>query len=78
MNDTPKDTLKEHLDRVERKAKFIRVLAEHLTEDMARKSIQLQAGMAEGKAWSKLFSAAGLRGWIEVDEAEAVLKDLLG
>ena len=69
----------------DRKAKFIRALAEFLSGDSAAKSIALEMEAkhppslrpAWVKEWAKLRSATPLFGYQPVEEAEKVLTEFL-
>lgn len=57
--------------------KFIRLLAEYLVEDQARKSIQLQMLKPEAVRWAAMRGLSPLFGYQTVDDAERLLKEFL-
>jgi hypothetical protein len=63
--------------RLERKAEFIRALAEFLVADQAAKSIQLEMGLDYAKQWAALRAKAPLFGYPTVEEAVADLSEFL-
>lgn len=65
-------------EQTQQKQRFVRALAEYLTADLARRSIELQMGKPEAKQWAKLRGETPLRGWGDVDEAERELGQFLG
>lgn len=65
-------------ERLERKRRFIRAIAEYLAGNQAMKSIWLEAGERGAKEWAALRAASPLFGYQTVDEAEAVLADFFG
>ncbi len=60
------------------KRDFVKVLAEYLAGDQARKSIELQMGKESAQEWAKLRNATPLFGWQTVEEAEVALSKFLG
>lgn len=60
-----------------RKQIFIRLLAEYLTADQARRSIELEMGKPDAQVWARLRSASPLFGYPTVDEAEEALTEFL-
>lgn len=56
---------------------FVHVVAEFLTEDIARKSIEAQVGTPLGRAWSRIWHASTLRGYPTLEEAEKTLEEFL-
>lgn len=63
--------------KTDRKAEFVRALAEYLVGDQARKSIELEMGKESAKQWAKLRGAAPLMGYPTVEEAEKILTEFL-
>ena len=60
-----------------RKAAFIRALAEFLSTDLGRKSIELEMGKDSAREWAKLRSTTPLFGYQSVEEATQVLTTFL-
>lgn len=64
--------------QTEQKQRFVRALAEYLSADLARRSIELQMSKPEAQQWAKLRGETPLRGYQDVDETERVLGEFLG
>lgn len=60
------------------KQRFVRALAEYLSADLARRSIELQLGKPDARQWAKLRGETPLAGYQDVDETERVLGAFLG
>ena len=60
-----------------RKAEFIRGLAEFLVSGQATKSIELEMGEPSALAWSKLRSLTPIFGYSTVEEAIETLTEFL-
>lgn len=48
---------------------FLRAVAEYITSDVGRKSIELQMGKADAKLWARAYSLSGCPGYATADEA---------
>jgi hypothetical protein len=60
----------------DRKEALIRALAEYLVGDEFRKSIDLQMGKPDAKAWSKIRGCTSIRGnAVPVEEAIKILSE---
>lgn len=60
-----------------RRDAFIKVLANYLVRDQAKRSIQLEMGSSDAKEWAEMRSLTPLMGYPTVDEAVQVLKEFL-
>lgn len=56
---------------------LIDALAEFLTKDAARLSIELEMGKPHAQAWAKVRNASPVRGWATEAEAKESLRALL-
>lgn len=61
----------------ERQKEFVRAVAEYLTSCSAEKSILLQMGKPDAKAWAKARSIPRAPGWATADEMEQAILELL-
>lgn len=59
------------------KAEFIHALAEYLSANLARRSIELEMGKEAAREWAKLRDHTPLFGWQTVEEAEKALTEFL-
>jgi hypothetical protein len=64
-------------DRFKMKKEFVKELARYFCEDQATKSIWLQMGREDAKAWSRLRGLTPVSGWATVEEAQATLEQWL-
>lgn len=60
----------------QRKHDIIVALAEFLTTDVARKSIELQMGKPDAKAWAKISNLLGGSGYDTKEQRITLLTDL--
>lgn len=56
---------------------FVKAVAAYLVSDMASKSICLQIGNPDAKAWAAAYQASGCHGWATADEAEQSIRKIL-
>ncbi len=66
------------MKRLERKARLIRLLAEYLSGEPARRSIELEMGKPDAQQWAQMYNAAGVIGYATVEETERLLTELIG
>lgn len=59
-------------------AELIAAVAALLTSTAAEMSIRLAQKNPAAIAWARAYTAAGCRGWVSADEAEAAIRRTLG
>lgn len=79
IRETRKDPMTIAFDQqTQAKQRFVRALAEYLSADLGRKSIELQMRKPEATDWATLRGATPLTGYQTVDETERELGAFLG
>ena len=66
------------MTRLQHKRELIKLLAEYISSDAAKKSILLEMKDPDATLWAKIRQAANVFGWLSVEDTEKQLKDLLG
>lgn len=56
---------------------FIKAVAAYLVSEMATKSILLQMGKPDAKAWAAAYNASGCRGYATQEEAEQSIRQII-
>ncbi len=60
-----------------RRDELIRALAEFLSRDLGRKSIELEMGRVDARDWAKLYQLSGCHGYATAEETETAIRRTL-
>jgi hypothetical protein len=60
-----------------RKQLFIDAMAEYLTRDLAKRSIEIEMGKLDAQEWAKIYNIVGLGGYAKKEDAVKAMKEFL-